>query len=409
MATRKIPKARYYASLSRLLLNPPLAISVSGHSSIREDAGPTEITLTATLAEATPADGTVQFELVPSSAGTPAVRGVDYEVRLPSDKTITIPAGETKGTRTITLNPLDNAKMDGRRSLSVRVTALGDSAQTDITITDDETPSTSIVLSVRPHTINEQDGRTSVEVTATLDGQALTEDTTVPLSVDYLGSTATSGADYAAVFNPDASLVILSGSITGSRQFVVVPVVDTLAEGDETIRLIGVVDGLEGAAVDLTLSDPAAEPTVSADPDSSGSSTAAPALEYTVGVAITPLVLAEVEGGTGERSYGVSDLPAGLTFDAATRTIAGTPTAVTDGPVTVTVTVTDEAGGGHYGVFLHHSQSPVVGFVLALCRRGRESRVHGWRGHSPARAADSYGRHWRAKLQCLGLAGGSDV
>ena len=323
---------------------PPLAISVSGHSSIREDAGPTEITLTATLAEATPADGTVQFELVPSSAGTPAVRGVDYEVRLPSDKTITIPAGETKGMRTITLNPLDNAKMDGRRSLSVRVTALGDSAQTDITITDDETPSTSIVLSVRPHTINEQDGRTSVEVTATLDGQALTEDTTVPLSVDYLGSTATSGADYAAVFNPDASLVILSGSITGSRQFVVVPVVDTLAEGDETIRLIGVVDGLEGAAVDLTLSDPAAEPTVSADPDSSGSSTAAPALEYTVGVAITPLVLAEVEGGTGERSYGVSDLPAGLTFDAATRTIAGTPTAVTDGPVTVTVTVTDEAG-----------------------------------------------------------------
>ena len=330
---------------------PPLAISVSSHSSIREDAGPTEITLTVTLAEAAPADETVQFDLVSPSAGTPAVRDVDYEVRLPSDKAITIPAGEAEGTRTITLNPLDNAKVDGRRSLGVQVTALGDSAQTDITITDDETPSTSIVLSVKPHTINEQDGRTSVEVTATLDGQALTEDTTVTLSVDYNGSTATSGADYAAVFNPDASLVILSGSITGSRQFVVVPVVDTLAEGNETIRLIGVVDGLEGDGVKITLSDPAAEPTVSAEPDSSDSSDSsfrfAAAIanqEYTVGAAIPPLVLPIAMGGTGELSYGVSGLPAGLTFDAATRTISGTPTAATGGAVTVTYTVIDEAG-----------------------------------------------------------------
>ncbi len=326
---------------------PPLAISVSGHSSIREDAGPTEITLTATLAEAAPADETVQFDLVSPSAGTPAVPDVDYEVRLPSDKAITISAGETEGTRTITLNPLDNAKMDGRRSLGVRVTALGDSAQTDITITDDETPSTSIVLSVKPHTINEQDGRTSVEVTATLDGQALTEDTTVTLSVDYNGSTATSGADYASSFNPDASLVILSGSITGSRQFVVLPVVDTLAEGDETIRLIGVVDGLEGDGVEITLSDPAAEPTVSAEPDSSDTSfrfaAAVANQEYTVGAAIPPLVLPTAMGGTGELSYGVSGLPAGLTFDAATRTISGTPTAATDGAVTVTYTVIDEA------------------------------------------------------------------
>ena len=328
---------------------PPLAIS-SSHSSIREDAGPTEITLIATLAEAASADETAQFDLVSPSAGTSAVRDVDYEVRLPSDKAITIPAGETEGTRTITLNPLDNAKMDGRRSLSVRVTALGDSAQTDITITDDETPSTSIVLSVKPHTINEQDGRTSVEVTATLDGQALTEDTTVTLSVDYNGSTATSGADYAASFNPDASLVIPSGSITGSRQFVVVPVVDTLAEGNETIRLIGVVDGLEGDGVEITLSDPAAEPTVSAEPDSSDSSDSsfrfAAAIanqEYTVGAAIPPLVLPTAMGGTGELSYSVSGLPAGLTFDAATRTISGTPTAATDGAVTVTYTVIDEA------------------------------------------------------------------
>ena len=322
---------------------PPLAISVSNRSSIREDAGPTEVTLTVTLAEAAPADEAVQFDFVVPSAGTPAVRYVDYEARLPKDQVIIIPAGETEGTRTITLNPLDNDEVDGHRSLGVEATASVGSAQTNITITDDETPSTFIVLAVRPYAISEEDGRTSVEVTATLDGKELTEDITVTLSVDYNGSTATRDVDYAALFNPDASLVIPAGSITGSRQFVVAPQVDTLAEGNEIIKLIGVVEGLTGAAVDLTLSDPAPEPTVPAEPDSSGSATAIN-LEYTVGVAISPLVLPEVGGGTGELSYGVSGLPAGLTFDATTRTIAGTPAAVTDGPVTVTVTVTDEAG-----------------------------------------------------------------
>ena len=323
---------------------PPLAISVSSHSSIREDAGPTEVALTVTLDEAAAVADTVQFDLVPPSTEAPAVRYVDYEVRLPKDKVIIIPAGETEGAKTITLNPLDNAKMDGHRSLRVQAIASGDSAQADITITDDETPSTFIVLSVRPPAISEQDSRTPVEVTATLDGKALTEDTIVVLSIDYNGSTATSGADYAGSFNPDASLVIPAGSVTGSRQFVVLPVVDTLAEGSETIRLIGVADGLVGDAVEIALSDPVPEPTVSAEPDSSFRFDAAIAdQEYTVGAAIPPLVLPTAIGGTGELSYGVSDLPAGLTFDATTRTISGTPTAATDGAVTVTYTVIDEA------------------------------------------------------------------
>ena len=63
---------------------------------------------------------------------------------------------------------------------------------------------------------------------------------------------------------------------------------------------------------------------------------------YTAGAAIADLVLPEASGGTGELTYGVSALPAGLSFDAATRTISGTPTAVTDGAVTIVYTATDE-------------------------------------------------------------------
>ena len=65
---------------------------------------------------------------------------------------------------------------------------------------------------------------------------------------------------------------------------------------------------------------------------------------YSVGTAITALVLPEASGGTGGLTYGISALPAGLAFDAATRTLAGTPSAATNGAVTIVYTATDEDG-----------------------------------------------------------------
>ena len=44
---------------------------------------------------------------------------------------------------------------------------------------------------------------------------------------------------------------------------------------------------------------------------------------YTAGTAVTPLVLPVALGGEGTITYSVSGLPAGLSFDAATRTISG--------------------------------------------------------------------------------------
>ena len=50
---------------------------------------------------------------------------------------------------------------------------------------------------------------------------------------------------------------------------------------------------------------------------------------YTQHSPIEPLALPEARGGNGELTYTLTpDLPAGLTFDAATRTLSGTPTAV---------------------------------------------------------------------------------
>ena len=64
---------------------------------------------------------------------------------------------------------------------------------------------------------------------------------------------------------------------------------------------------------------------------------------YTAGTTISALVLPEATGGEGEITYRVSELPAGLSFDATTRTISGTPEAATDGAVEVTYTAQDSA------------------------------------------------------------------
>ena len=70
-----------------------------------------------------------------------------------------------------------------------------------------------------------------------------------------------------------------------------------------------------------------------------GVSTTIPAQTYTQFTAITNLTLPAAVGGDGTLVYSISPLPAGLSFNAITRTLSGTPTtlqAATDYMVTVT-------------------------------------------------------------------------
>ena len=66
---------------------------------------------------------------------------------------------------------------------------------------------------------------------------------------------------------------------------------------------------------------------------------------YPAGTSITTLILPEASGGIGTLTYALTpntSIPAGLTFDASTRTLSGTPT--TSSPATtLAYTVTDSA------------------------------------------------------------------
>ena len=212
-------------------------------AAIREDAAATAISLTFTLEAAATADESVRFTLVAPSEGTAAVRDVDYTATL--EALITIPAGATEGTATLTLTPINDGDEEGLKALGVQATLVstGAALSTDIEIRDDETPSTFIALSADPSTLDENAGLTSVVLTATLDGKALAEDATVHLAIDQ-ASTATRDLDYSVLFTP--MIEIAAGSITGTVNFHLLPVADNLEEGDEIIRLIGTIDGLGG-------------------------------------------------------------------------------------------------------------------------------------------------------------------
>ena len=310
---------------------------------IREDAGTTSVSLTVTLPAARVVDETVTFTIGAPSEGTPAVRDVDYLASL--EAVVTIPVGTTTGRATLTLVPINNTAEDGPRAIGVRATfASGGVLMKDIKIVDDETPSTSITLSVDPASIVEGSGQTNVTVTATLNGDTLTENATVIVAIGE-ASTATRDVDYSAIFNP--LITILAGAREGSTQFSILAIDDGLAEGNETIKLIGVINELTGSEAEITLSDEAAPPEPM-DPDGSAlafaDGTVIPNQAYTAGQAIAPLVLPEASGGTAPLRYSLSALPAGLAFDAATRRISGTPSAVTDGAVIVIYTVIDSGG-----------------------------------------------------------------
>ncbi len=320
---------------------PPVTVGVASvmasQSAVRENGDTAEIRVTATLSEAAPAPETVRFTIVPPASGAMATRDVDYTAALVG--TITIAAGEKVGSTTLFLSPIDNASADGHKHLGVRAVSSGGWGQVDLRISDDETASTSLVVSVMPSAIPESAELTEVMVMAALDGKPLAEAATAIISIDEVASSATRDTDYSALFDP--TITIAAGSIMGSTRLLIDPVADGMAEGDETVVLNAMLPGLTAGSATLVLTEAAGGMMDDKEmmiPLSFVEGTSIDAHAYTAGTAITPLVLPVALGGEGTITYSVSGLPAGLSFDAATRTISGTPEAATDGAVEVTYT-----------------------------------------------------------------------
>ena len=223
-----------------------VALNVSPDSAA-EDAGATTVTVTATLDEAARTTATT---VTVSRTGGTATSGTDYAAV--GNFTVTIAANQTSGTGTFTFTPTDDsvAESDETVILSGSATDLtGDTAI--LTITDDDTASTAIALSVSPGIVAEDAGATTVTVTATLDEAA--RPTATSVTVSRTGGTATSGTDYAAVSN--LTLTIAANQTSGSATFTFTPTDDSVAESDETVILTASATDVTGGTARLTISD----------------------------------------------------------------------------------------------------------------------------------------------------------
>ena len=111
-----------------------------------------------------------------------ATEGTDYATV--SDFTVTIGAGATSGTGTFTLTPTQDTVSEGDESITVGGTATDLTVMgTSLTLTDDETASTGVTLSVNPASVGEADSATAVVLTAALHGGARGEATAVTVAV----------------------------------------------------------------------------------------------------------------------------------------------------------------------------------------------------------------------------------
>ena len=268
------------------------------------------------------------------------------------------PTAATNGAVEVTYTVTDDD--DATDTLTFTITIVIDDDDAKIVIDDDA----KILLTVNPTAISEDAGPTDVVVTATLDGldgQVFDDDVVVLLAIDedINGDGEVNDDDKAATRDDYTAelrlLTIPPGSVSGTTTLTITPINDKRVEGDETIRLrltrtyannqVTVQDA-EGndvkmtvVPVDITLQD-----TGEGGASFFAADAAIDDYTYTAGATIADLVLPEASGGTGDLTYGVSGLPTGLSFDATTRTLSGTPTAATNGAVTVVYTATDESG-----------------------------------------------------------------
>ena len=232
-----------------------------------ESSGRRAIRVTASLDGGT---RTSDVEVRLSLSGSAEGRGVDYAASggpLDSEVDIVIEAGQTRGSVSFDLDLVDDRidegdgeviVVGGTASIAGRAETLSVTGAA-ITITDNDTVTPEIVLSVGPPSLDESETTAqTVTVTATLQGDVAL-DTDVELSLTLAG-TAVSGTDYADPGTLPAVTIPARGFTSTAVTFTITPTNDTEAEGNETIDVIGTAAGFKVVGDTINLVDDDATP-----------------------------------------------------------------------------------------------------------------------------------------------------
>ena len=301
----------------------PTTVSISlNPAAVSESAAATTITVTASLNNSPlPAGTTVNV----SRTGGTAISGTDYTPV--SDFTIEIPSGQTVATGQFSFDPSGDALYEGDETVILTGAATGLTAGTaPLTITDDDTAPTAVILSLVPNTVSESAANTTVTVTASLNGSPLPTETDV--SVSITGGTATSGIDYQSIspFN----ITIPAEQTNGTAQLSVDLTGDNLAEGNETVIFTATATTLSAGTATLTITDDDPAPTtVSISLDPAAVSEGAPATAITVTASLDNSPLPTATTVTVSRTGGTAT--SGTDYPAVTDFVITIPAEQTSG------------------------------------------------------------------------------
>ena len=328
----------------------PTVTLVLAPEQVLENGG--ESRVTAQLSGATTEDVTLT---VSASAVSPADSS---DFALSANRELTIAAGETDSTGTVTVTAVDNAVDHPNRQVTVTATVTGPAgleapAARTLTITDDEgTPTVTLVLA--PEQVLENGGES--RVTAQLSG-ATTEDVTLTVSASAVSPADSS--DFALSANRE--LTIAAGE-TDSTGTVTVSAVDNgVDHPDRQVTVTATVTGPAGleapAAETLAITDDEPTPTVTLmlAPEevleNGGESRVTAQLSGATSEDVTLTVLAAAVSPADSSDFALSanrelTIAAGETDSTGTVTVSAVDNGVDhpDRQVTVTATVTGSAG-----------------------------------------------------------------
>ena len=247
---------------------------------IAEDAGATDVTVTVGLPRKSVTGQTISV----SVAGSGTAGAVQF-APVPNF-TVTVAAGDSLGTGTFSITPVNNTFDETNETVTVTAT-VGSVTQTGtLTITDDDAAPTGITLTASPATISESAGATAVTVTATVKGNS-TYGANQVLPISVKGSGASGVVGFATV--PEFSITIERGQSSATGRFTLRPEADVADEMNETVSISSTHAAVTATTITLTDDDAAPTGVALAVSPASVSEGAGPT---------TVTVTATVQGGT---------------------------------------------------------------------------------------------------------------
>ena len=360
---------------------PTLTLALD-NSSIGEAGGVAAVT--ASLSGASSAATAVTVSAAPNAGAV----ATDFTVS--TNKTLTIAAGDTDSTGTVTITGVNNAVDAPDKTVTVSATVSGGNGvavpgTATLTLTDDDGPPTGIALTLTSASgtalseLAENAGATTVTVTATpTGGMAFAADTDVTISVT--GSLAATAVDFAAV--SDFTIAFSANTASAEGTFTLTPTDDAVHETDETVTVSGESGTLTIPDATLTLEDDEDLPTLTLALDNSsigeagGVAAVTASLSGASSAATTVTVSAAANAGAVATDFTVSTnktltIAAGDTDSTGTVTITGVNNAVDAPDKTVTVSATVSGGNGvavpgTATLTLSDDDGPPTGIALTL-------------------------------------------